>query len=154
MKVQIELLTGKTFIVDVDPAVHLSDHFTLGEMANNEGDKNIPQYIINSRVSLFLKMHEAFRVWFNRPYRPNGSYRQLAFNKKVGGVSNSRHLKGLAVDIPFPNMTDAQWKNIYTKWMQLCNQNNTVGEAGRYSWGFHLGMDIEYQKTFNIFDNR
>lgn len=140
--------------MDMLVSTKLSEHFSLQEMANNEGDRTKPQYILNYKVDTFLKMVEDFRTWFNRPFTPNCSYRQSAYNKKVGGVSNSLHVGGTAIDIPFPNMTDAQWNNIIAKWKELCEKYGCVGEAGRYKWGFHLGAFVTYQKTFYIFDKR
>lgn len=47
----------------------------------------------------FLHMLDAARKIYGKPMRVNSGYRTEAHNKKVGGVSSSSHLKGLAADI-------------------------------------------------------
>jgi len=47
----------------------------------------------------FLHMLDAARKIYGKPMRVNSGYRTETHNKKVGGVSSSSHLKGLAADI-------------------------------------------------------
>ena len=47
----------------------------------------------------FLHMLDAARKIYGKPMRVNSGYRTEVHNKKVGGVSSSSHLKGLAADI-------------------------------------------------------
>tara|TARA_B100002019_G_scaffold206590_1_gene179354 strand:+ start:3847 stop:4200 length:354 start_codon:yes stop_codon:yes gene_type:complete len=47
----------------------------------------------------FLHMLDAARKIYGKPMRVNSGYRTESHNKKVGGVSSSSHLKGLAADI-------------------------------------------------------
>jgi len=51
----------------------------------------------------FLYMLDAARKIYGKPMRVNSGYRSEAHNKKVGGVSSSSHLKGLAADISCKN---------------------------------------------------
>ena len=46
-----------------------------------------------------LHMLDAVRKEYGKPIKINSGYRTEARNKKIGGVPNSSHLKGLAVDI-------------------------------------------------------
>lgn len=46
-----------------------------------------------------LSMLDAARKIYNKPIKITSGYRTEAHNKKVGGVANSSHLKGLAADI-------------------------------------------------------
>ena len=46
-----------------------------------------------------LNMLDTTRELYNRPIVINSGYRTLRHNSKVGGTSESSHLKGLAVDI-------------------------------------------------------
>ena len=41
----------------------------------------------------------------NIPYTITSGYRSQEYNKKIGGVKNSSHCKGLAVDIAAPDST-------------------------------------------------
>ena len=54
----------------------------------------------------FLYMLDAARKIYGKPMRVNSGYRTEAHNKKVGGVSSSSHLKGLAADISCKNIND------------------------------------------------
>lgn len=47
----------------------------------------------------FLEKLERAREIADIPFKINSGYRTVSHNKKVGGKSNSSHLRGLAVDI-------------------------------------------------------
>jgi uncharacterized protein YcbK (DUF882 family) len=47
----------------------------------------------------FLHKLESARVFANIPFKITSGYRTESWNEKVGGVTNSSHTKGLAVDI-------------------------------------------------------
>ena len=46
-----------------------------------------------------LGMIDAARKAYGKPIKVNSGFRTPEHNSKVGGVSNSSHLKGLAIDI-------------------------------------------------------
>lgn len=80
-------------------------HFTLEELyasatANAKGINNKPnvQQIINL-VYLTAYVLEPLRVAMNEPIKIGSGFRCQALNKAVGGVYNSQHLKGQAVDL-------------------------------------------------------
>ena len=54
----------------------------------------------------FLHMLDAARKIYSKPMHVNSGYRSEAHNKKVGGVSSSSHLKGLAADISCKNSNE------------------------------------------------
>ncbi len=54
----------------------------------------------------FLYMLDAARKIYGKPMRVNSGYRTEEHNKKVGGVSSSSHLKGLAADISCKNSNE------------------------------------------------
>ena len=54
----------------------------------------------------FLHMLDAARKIYGKPMRVNSGYRTGSHNKKVGGVSSSSHLKGLAADISCKSSND------------------------------------------------
>ena len=90
----------------------LTEHFTLEEMTKT-GSKadNTPsaEQVDNLlRVCLWLEM---LRDQWNRKYGDgddpiivNSGFRSAAVNKEVGGVANSNHLTGCAVDIRVTGM--------------------------------------------------
>ena len=47
----------------------------------------------------FLSMIDEARSIANVPFKINSGFRTVEHNKKIGGKSNSSHLKGLAADI-------------------------------------------------------
>lgn len=52
---------------------------------------------------VFINMLDAIRLEYGKPLRITSGYRTLAHNKKVGGVRNSAHRRGRAVDIACPS---------------------------------------------------
>ena len=54
----------------------------------------------------FLYMLDAARKIYGKPMHVNSGYRSEEHNKKVGGVSSSSHLKGLAADISCKNSNE------------------------------------------------
>lgn len=105
----------------------ITPHFRLSEFANNEDGGAV---VLNPDVINFIQMLEEFRVWYNRIMNITSGYRTKAFNAKVGGVSNSYHLKGLAADFRLPNeyykFTDDRklefLGNIKNKWYEICDR--------------------------------
>lgn len=80
-------------------------HFTIEELyasatAKAKGINNKPnvQQMINL-VYLAAYVLEPLRVAMNEPIKIGSGFRCQALNKAVGGVSNSQHLKGQAVDL-------------------------------------------------------
>tara|TARA_R110000851_G_scaffold268235_2_gene420930 strand:+ start:2989 stop:3351 length:363 start_codon:yes stop_codon:yes gene_type:complete len=54
----------------------------------------------------FLEMLDEARDIAEVPFIISSGYRSPAYNEKVGGVSNSSHLKGLAADITCTESTE------------------------------------------------
>ena len=55
---------------------------------------------------VFLQLLDKARAHAQIPFRISSGYRSKAWNKKVGGVDSSAHLKGLAADIVCSNSSD------------------------------------------------
>ena len=76
-----------------DGNVKLSENFTLREMQSHDGADEV-------KVDSFLIDDlQQIRNHFGKAVNINSGYRTVAYNKKVGGVSNSYHTKGQAADI-------------------------------------------------------
>ena len=80
-------------------------HFTIEELyasatAKAKGINNKPnvQQMINL-VYLAAYVLEPLRVAMNEPIKIGSGFRCQALNKAVGGVYNSQHMKGQAVDL-------------------------------------------------------
>ena len=83
----------------------LSRNFTLEELfasqtAKSKGIKNQPstQEIV-CLTALTQAVLQPLREWWGKPIVIGSGYRCPALNKAVGGVSNSQHMKGQAVDL-------------------------------------------------------
>ena len=83
----------------------ISKNFTLEELyasdtARRKGIDNIPtrQAVVNLTY-VVTKILQPLRSTMQEPISISSGYRCSALNKAVGGVSNSQHLTGQAVDI-------------------------------------------------------
>ena len=83
----------KTYSVKKDGSTYLSDNFKVKEFACNDGSDTV--LIADELVSLLQKIRDHFGV----AVTINSGYRTSAYNKKVGGTTNSQHVKGTAADI-------------------------------------------------------
>ena len=83
----------KTYSVKKDGNTYLAENFKVKEFACNDGSDTV--LISDELVDLLQKIRDHFGV----AVVINSGYRTSAYNKKVGGVSNSQHVKGTAADI-------------------------------------------------------
>ena len=131
---------------------NLTEHLTIEDYGVNQtGTLTItPEAIVHAQ------MLEQFIVWMNWKQRPsiNAWYRTAEYNKKVGGISTSNHLKGTATDLGVGAFADDRFDKYARKWETICKEYGVVGEIGRYTWGIHLGSHCTYSKKFTVFDKR
>jgi hypothetical protein len=85
--------------------MNLSKNLELFEMTRSETAKRkgvsnqpTPEHIENM-VVLANKIFQPIREHFGVPIYISSGYRSAALNKKIGGVKNSQHLTGEAIDI-------------------------------------------------------
>ena len=71
----------------------LSTNFYVREFRCHDGSDKI---LICAET---VKILQAVRDYFGKPVNINSAYRTESYNKTVGGVSNSQHVKGTACDI-------------------------------------------------------
>ena len=83
----------KTYSVKKDGSTYLKPNFKVKEFACNDGSDIV--LISDGLVDLLHKIRDHFGV----AVTINSGYRTPSYNKKVGGVSNSQHVKGTAADI-------------------------------------------------------
>jgi len=83
----------KTYSLKKDKNVSLSKNFKVSEFKCNDGSDKI---LIDTELVMVL---QKIRNHFGKPVTINSAYRTSSYNKKVGGVSNSQHVKGTAADI-------------------------------------------------------
>lgn len=83
----------KTYSVKKNGGTYLSDNFKVKEFACNDGSDTV--LIADELVSLLQKIRDHFGV----AVTINSGYRTSTYNKKVGGATNSQHVKGTAADV-------------------------------------------------------
>lgn len=86
--------------------MQLTPNFQLKEFFCRDGTPVPDEYIPN--VIEVAKNLQVLRDYLKTPIIINSGYRTPAYNKKVGGVSNSQHLYGKAADIRSTKYTPAQ----------------------------------------------
>ena len=83
----------KTYSVKKDGNTYLAENFKVKEFACNDGSDTV--LISDDLVELLQKIRDHLGV----AVTINSGYRTSTYNKKVGGATNSQHVKGTAADI-------------------------------------------------------
>ena len=94
-------------IIQLNSNAKLSEHFTLGEFTRSGSHPevyNIPSHEAIENMKRLCIWLEELRQRYNAPIRINSGYRSPQLNRAIGGVANSNHLTGCAVDIRVENM--------------------------------------------------
>ena len=92
----------KTYSKKKDGNTKLSANFTVKEFACQDGSDKV--LIDTDLVAILQKI----RDYFGKPITINSAYRNAAYNRKIGGVSNSQHVKGTAADICVSGVAPAE----------------------------------------------
>jgi len=103
-------------------------------------------------------MLQEFLDWTNRQWNVNAWWRGVSYNKSVGGVNTSNHLRGVATDVSFKGKTKMDYvgklDKYAKKWFEICDKYEVYGEFGLYPDFYHIGSHITYQKKHCKFDRR
>ncbi|MBQ1411841.1 MAG: DUF882 domain-containing protein [Clostridia bacterium] len=86
-------MSVRTYRLKKSGNLRLSEHFTVREFRCRDGSDTV---LIDDRLVTLL---ENIRERFGKPVRINSAYRTAKYNARIGGVSNSYHVKGMAADI-------------------------------------------------------
>ena len=99
--------------------IPLTHHFKWSEaLCTNTGLDNIPNDFQRANLLQTFRILERVRQYLGVPLYINSAFRSEAVNRAVGGVSNSLHLEGRAVDISTHNLSERDktklWNNLLT----------------------------------------
>lgn len=94
----------------------LTEHFTLEAMLRSQtatrlgiSEQFYPKKpIIDALEALCFFVLEPLRIAIGKPIHINSGYRCARLNRNIGGVSNSQHISGEAVDITVEGMTNVE----------------------------------------------
>lgn len=156
MKVRSNFLNEHMDVIsEAAASSKLEKNFILGELANTSGDKSLPMYEFNIGSIILVKCLQELRDKIGKPIVVNSGYRQFEYNKKIGGDTNSPHLRGWAADIRKVDGISDNSMAIF--WERICSQNCEIGAINLYDTYYHLEInsDIAYgNKNFVIRDRR
>lgn len=100
----------QTYSKAKDGNKQLSENFKVKEFACKDGSDKILIDIT------FVQTHlQDIRTHFGKPVNVNSGYRTEAYNKKVGGATNSYHKKGRAFDISIKGINPIEIARYATK---------------------------------------
>ena len=125
-------------IVQLNSNANLSEHFKLGEFTKSNSHPevyNIPSHEAIANLKRVCGWLEVLRERAGGPIRINSGYRSPQLNRKIGGVKNSNHLTGCAVDIRVTGMEQAkQYAEILRKYADESHQDfdELLIEKNRY----------------------
>ena len=109
----------KTYSKSKNGNEKLSENFTVKEFACKDGSDTI-------KIDLdLIPLIQRFRNYVEAGVYFNSAYRTPSYNKKVGGATNSYHVKGQALDVPFLN----SYKYLTSR-EKMCAFFNTLGVKG------------------------
>lgn len=99
------------------------------EIASNKNIRNIPGLTeLDNILNLIVYCIQPIRDYIKKPMIISSGYRSYALNKEVGGVYNSQHTKGQAVDFTVPSMSITETINLIrssgVEYDQLINEYN------------------------------
>lgn len=117
--------------------------FDTSEFDCKDGSKSPFPNVVEPAL-LYLLM--CIRDRFGHPIVVNSGYRSPSYNAKVGGASNSFHVKGLAADIR-PLAKEA---NLLARLQDICLRTNEIGGVGLYDTFVH----VDARGTKARWDNR
>ena len=127
----------------------LSKYFSLKELcvssaANRLGLNNIPAAGTQARKNLEMtaKKADIIREALGSALLVSSGYRAHAVNKAVGGVSNSAHVKGLALDIGSARISDVELFKLCQNLKGKLNYDQLIleyPERGASAW-VHIGF--------------
>jgi len=95
-------MSVRTYSLASDGTTKLAPNFSVAEFRCKDGSDKI---LISDDL---VKVLQAIRDHFAAPVKITSGYRTPAYNRRVGGVSNSQHVQGTAADINVDGQSPTQ----------------------------------------------
>lgn len=125
----------KTYSKSKNGDFKLSENFCVKEFACKDGSDTI-------KIDLdLIPLIQRFRNYVETGVYFNSAYRTPSYNKNVGGATNSYHVKGQALDIPFLN----SYKYLTSR-KKMCAFFNTLGVKGIIIYPTFIHVDTRTSK--------
>lgn len=132
------LMSIKIYSLKKDGSKKLSQNFTVSEFACKDGSDKI---LIDTEL---VNVLQKIRSHFGKAVTINSAYRNDAYNKKIGGVSNSQHTKGTAADICISTVAPAELAR-YTEYIMP-----NKGGIGLYGNFVHVDVRANRSRWTNF----
>lgn len=119
------------------------EEISRSEIANKSNIKNIPNRLeLHNIETITIPQMNIIREFLGVPIIVNSGYRCKELNRKVGGVYNSKHLEGLAVDgIPKGLNLRECWEKLRdSKYASVIDQCILYEKKGFIHFGFTNGI--------------
>lgn len=129
-----ELKLPGTRVVKIGDLIPGSNSFTWGEATALGSRKPENSQVVTSIIKLAQYLDRVKALFGNRPLHINSWYRPESVNRAVGGVSNSIHLLGSAVDFTIEGI------NPLEAYRSLDGWHGRVGGLGRYRSFTHIDL--------------
>jgi len=135
--------------------MQLTKNFSLKEFDCSDGTP-VPDFVtikgktypVKENIKKLAEQLEILRTEINSPLFINSGFRTVEYNKKVGGVSNSQHLYGIASDVRSTKFTPLQLSIIVEK--MISEGKLQFKGLGLYDTFIHLDL----RKTKSRWDFR
>lgn len=96
------------------------------ETALNHGIENLPAWEeVENLKELATDVLEPIRIEWGQPIVVNSGYRSVELNAKVGGVPNSAHMVGRAVDVRLVSWSEKSITDLY-KLIQAMTEDGLI----------------------------
>lgn len=136
----------------------MTNYFTIKELcgsstAKAKGIDNTPTQAICDKLHLLItECLNPIREAYGKPINVTSGYRCAELNKAVGGVSNSQHVKGEAVDLV--GKTNEETRRIYEIAKALWNFDQLLFERnGKGSIWVHISYKNKRDNRLQAIDN-
>ena len=115
----------------------LSDHLSWAELACNDGPPYPPAW--HDRAVVLAAVFEDFRAALGgEPIVIASAYRTPAHNRRIGGVPQSQHVQGRALDCHPPSR---MFLSEFVEGAKAFAQaDDRIGGIGLYRWGVHWDL--------------